>query len=208
MIDHYLDHFIIVGPPESRICGHGLDLLVRWCKDLGVPLALDKLEGQTDCITFLSIEIDTAAGVLRLPADKLARMRVVSQQWSSRRACERRELESLIGTLQHACRVIKPGRSFLRQMISLLHIPQRPHHHVRLNKHFRGCLHYTGMGSQCSLRVHHHHSTSCQVPLANGDVGPGAKPAGSSFSCHYQPIGTIFPFWSSGFAVLLASCAV
>ena len=68
MIDHYLDDFIIVGPPESSVCGHALDLLIKMCEDLGVPLALDKLEGPTDCITFLGIEIDTAAGVLRLPA--------------------------------------------------------------------------------------------------------------------------------------------
>ena len=99
---------------------------------------MDKLEGPSHCITFLEIEIDTVAGVLQLPPDKLIRLQKALQQWSSRRACERRELESLIGTLQHACWVIKPGRSFLRQMIDLLHIPRRPHQHMRLNKHFRG----------------------------------------------------------------------
>lgn len=97
---HYLDDFIIVGLPESSVSGHALDLLLWMCEDLGVPLALDKLEGLTGRITFLGIKIDTAAGVLRLPADKLARMRVALQQWSSRRAYGRREL---IGTLQHAC---------------------------------------------------------------------------------------------------------
>ena len=65
IIDHYHDDFITVGPPESSVCGRALDLLsLDLCEDLGVPLALDKLEGPTDCITFLSIEINTAAGVL------------------------------------------------------------------------------------------------------------------------------------------------
>ena len=41
MIDHYLDDFIIVGPPKSSVCGHALDPLLGMCKDLGVPLALD-----------------------------------------------------------------------------------------------------------------------------------------------------------------------
>lgn len=50
----------------------------------------------------------------------------------------RRELESLFGFLQHACRVIRPGRSFLRRMIDLLRV--RPHHHVRLNVEFRADL--------------------------------------------------------------------
>ena len=139
-IDHYIDDFVIIGPPKSDVCGQALGMTIRTCRELGAPLAMDKLEGPSHCITFLGIEIDTVAGVLRLPPDKLIRLRKALQQWSSRRACERRELESLIGTLQHACRVIKPGRSFLRQMIDLLRIPRRSHHHVRLNKHFRADL--------------------------------------------------------------------
>ena len=79
-IDHYLYDFIIVGPPRSRVCGHTLDLILGMCEDLGVPLALDKLEGPSDCIIFLGIEINTAAGILRLPADKLAHLRTVLQQ--------------------------------------------------------------------------------------------------------------------------------
>ena len=80
------------------------------------------------------------AGTLRLPADKLARLQETLRQWSTRKVCERRQLESLIGTLQHACRVIKPGRSFLRRMIDLLRIPRRPHYHLRLNRQFRADL--------------------------------------------------------------------
>lgn len=35
--------------------------------------------------------------------------------------CSHRELQSLVGLLNHACKVVKPGRSFLRRMIDLLH---------------------------------------------------------------------------------------
>ena len=128
-IDHYIDDFVIIGPPKSDVCGQALGMTIRTCTKLGAPLAMDKLEGPSHCITFLGIEIDTVARVLRLPPIKLTRLRKALQQWSSQRACERHELESLIGTLQHACRVIKPGRSFLRQIIDLLHIPRCSHHH-------------------------------------------------------------------------------
>ena len=57
---------------------------------------------------------------------------------------QRRELESLISTLQHACRVIKPN-SFLR-IIDLLRIPWQPHHHVSLNKLFRADLQWWAGG--------------------------------------------------------------
>ena len=108
------------------------------------------------CLTFLGIEINTRTGTLCLPADKLARLKATLVQWSSRRSCQRRQLESLIiGTLQHACRVVKPGRTFLRRMIDLLRIPgaTEGHHHIRLNRGFRadlqwwGTLQSTGMGT-------------------------------------------------------------
>jgi len=40
-----------------------------------------------------------------------------------------KELESLISTLQHACTVIRPGRSFMRNAILLVQVAKQPHHH-------------------------------------------------------------------------------
>ena len=139
-IDHYLDDFVTFGPAGSDECAQALQLICRTCDELGVPLALEKLEGPSTCLTFLGIEIDAHAGVLRLPQEKLSRIRADLGRWSHKRSCTRRELESLIRTLQHACRVVKPGRSFLRQMIDLVGIPQKPHHHVRLNSQFQADL--------------------------------------------------------------------
>ena len=128
-----------MGPPGSQECRVNLDRIVAVCAELGVPLALDKLEGPTTKLTFLGIEIDTEAGVLSLPEEKLLRLKSLLAQWSTRRSCRRQQLESLIGTLHHACRVVKPGRAFMRQMINLLRPPSatRPHHHIRLNREFR-----------------------------------------------------------------------
>ena len=146
MVDHYLDDFITIGPPDSDVCSRNLAQILTLCKELGVPLAGDKLVGPTHCLTFLGIEINTRTGTLCLPADKLARLKATLVQWSSRRSCQRRQLESLIGTLQHACRVVKPGRTFLRRMIDLLRIPgaTEGHHHIRLNRGFRADLQWWG----------------------------------------------------------------
>ena len=95
-------------------------MLREVCGELGVPLASHKCEGTTTRLTFLGIEIDTTRGLLRLPAEKLGRLRSLLQEWGDRKVCVRRELESLIGILNHACKVIRPGRSFLRRMIDLL----------------------------------------------------------------------------------------
>ena len=139
-VDHYLDDFIVFGAPSSAQCEAALNTVREVCEELGVPLAMEKLEGPSLCLTLLGIEMDMQSGVLRLPRNKLVRVRESLRRWQTKKSCTRRELESLIGTLQHACRVIKLGRSFLRQMIDLLSIPKKPHHHVRLNNFFRADL--------------------------------------------------------------------
>ena len=139
-IYHYLDDFIVVGPPDSLECAKALTVLDESCAFLGIPLASHKRDGPTTCLTFLGIEVDTAEAELRLPGDKLQRLSTLLQQWADRKTCSRRELESLVGLLNHACKVIRVGRSFLRRMLDLLHAvpahPRRPHP-IRLNREFR-----------------------------------------------------------------------
>ena len=79
-------------------------------------MAADKSEGPVTALVYLSIVIDTMAGELRFPDSKLPRLKTLPK-----RVCRRRELESLIDLLNHACKVVRPGRSFLRRLIDLLH---------------------------------------------------------------------------------------
>ena len=119
-VAHYLDDFIILGAPHSSQCAHSLRIVVDTCAELGVPLALDKCEGPSTCLTFLGIELDTKTRTLRLPRDKLARILDTLETWQEKKVCRRKELESLVGLLHHACKIVRPGRSFLRRMIALL----------------------------------------------------------------------------------------
>ena len=139
---HYLDDFLIVGPPGSRACSEALAASLRICDELGVPIAPHKLEGPDTTISFLGIEINTAQGLLRLPPDKLSRLRALITGWKGRRCCTKRDMLSLIGQLQHACKVIRAGRTFLRRMINLSAVVTELHHHIRLNLAFRSDLHW------------------------------------------------------------------
>ena len=134
---HYLDDFLVMGPPNSSICHESLHILETLCAKLGVPLAPDKRDGPASVLVFLGIIIDTVKGELRLPPEKLQRLIDSVSTWMNKRVCTRREFQSLIGTLQHACSVIKPGRTFLRRAIALLSVAKRQHHHIRLNADFR-----------------------------------------------------------------------
>ena len=144
-IEHYLDNFIVLGPPVQPTCQRDLDILMSTCAELKVPLAEGKREGPSTKLTFLGIEVDTDTGHLRLPTEKLDRLKGILREWRDRKVCTRRELESLIGSLNHACKVVRPGRSFLRRMLDLLNrssasTAPRPHHHIRLNREFRSDL--------------------------------------------------------------------
>ena len=68
---HYLDDFILLGPPASPVCKQALDKTLEWCSHLGIPIAAHKTEGHTISLVFLGIELDTTAKTLRLPQDKL-----------------------------------------------------------------------------------------------------------------------------------------
>ena len=59
------------------MCGCNLDITFQACEELGVPLAMEKLEGPTMHPIFLGIEIDTTSGSMCLPKEKLARLPAV-----------------------------------------------------------------------------------------------------------------------------------
>ena len=103
-------------------------------------MAPHKTEGPTSCLVFLGIELDTQQWIVRLPDIKLRRLQEEIRKWESKKACTKRELLSLIGQLQHACCVVRPGRSFLRRMIDLSKGVRKLHHKGRLNRGFRSDL--------------------------------------------------------------------
>ena len=111
---------IFFGPPGSDACSHNLSRALATCENLGVPVALHKLDGPGSVITFSGLEIDTVRGMLRLPDDKLSRLHSSLKGWESRKACTKRELLSL-----HVATVVKQGSSFLRRLIDLAHLFQR-----------------------------------------------------------------------------------
>ncbi len=137
---HYLDDFLLMGAPQSVECQQALETALELCRKLGIPIARHNTKGPGIVLVFLGIELDTVRMEARLPQEKLRRLKQEIRQWEQRRSCTKRELLSLIGQLQHACCVVKPGRSFLRRMIDLSRTVREMHYTVRLNKSFRSDL--------------------------------------------------------------------
>jgi len=134
---HYLDDFVIAGPANSPICANHLSIATSVIKDLGLPLHPQKCVGPASCMVVLGIELDTVAETARLPDEKFSAIYDLLLAWSGYKWCRKKELQSLIGLLHHACKVVWPGRAFLRRMIDLICCFRNDNHPIRLNSEFK-----------------------------------------------------------------------
>ena len=130
---HYLDDFLLLGAPGSGECTRALALTRATCKELGVPLADDKIEGPTSSLTFLGIRLSSQPLSVSLPQDKLALLRSkLGELLGAKCVRDRASLESLIGHLVHATKACPLGKAFLSGLFHTLH-SLRPGQPRRLN---------------------------------------------------------------------------
>ena len=142
-VAHFLDDFLIMEPPtpgddlplEGRI---SLSSMLLTFKGLNIPLSAGKTQGTTTKLEFLGITLDSVLMQASLPEDKVLRLQEELKMWSTRRKATLKELQSLIGSLNFACKVVPPGRAFLQRIINLTIGISKPHHHIKLNKAFYG----------------------------------------------------------------------
>lgn len=137
---HYLDDFLTMGPQQSSTCSDNLTMIKEICSMLGIPLATEKVEGPSDCLTFLGITLDTQSMQARLPDDKLKRIRCQVASWLSRKKATKREILSLVGLLQHATKVVTHGRTFLSRMYQTAARVKHLSYYTRLTRAFRSDL--------------------------------------------------------------------
>ncbi|PIO03004.1 hypothetical protein AB205_0198980, partial [Aquarana catesbeiana] len=87
---------------------------------LNVPTAEHKVEGPAHSITFLGVNLDTRPMQARLPPDKLTHIRSVLQDFTCAQGFTKKLLQSLLGKLNVAMKIISQGRSFISCLLVLL----------------------------------------------------------------------------------------
>ena len=130
---HYLDDVLFLGPPNSGECRKSFLTALATCNELGVPVAVEKLEGPTTCVRFLGIELNSLSMSLKLPERQMASLKsgLASLVWA-KCVCDLHQLQSLIGHLVHACQVLPLGKAFLNHLFHLAN-STHPGHTRRLN---------------------------------------------------------------------------
>ena len=109
---HILDDFFFVSKlPRS-------DFLTALCHilclftELHIPVAPGRSFPLTTFQEFMGVLLDSNKMEARLPLGKLTRTKEALHEWSCKKPAILKELQSLIGTLQFACRVLVSGRAF------------------------------------------------------------------------------------------------
>jgi hypothetical protein len=137
LTSHILDDFIFFGYPGSQQCARSLSKFFILADDLNIPIKQSKTVYPSTTVELHGVEVDTSLMEMRLPPDKLAKAFGLLDGLKRRRSVTLRELQSALGFLNFACKVIEHGRPFLRRLIDLTRHATSPSHHIRLNKEAR-----------------------------------------------------------------------
>ena len=133
---HLLDDFLVIEPP----CANAVETKETFLsifENLGIPLSSKKTEGPSNIIEYLGIFLDTIKMEARLPLEKVNRICNIIDSFRNRVKCTKREILSLLGHMNFACRVILPGRSFVSHLIALSTKVKKLHHRIQLNEECR-----------------------------------------------------------------------
>ncbi|XP_041432165.1 uncharacterized protein LOC121397936 [Xenopus laevis] len=129
---HYLDDFLFVGPAGSSSFGILLSTFTWFARKFAIPLALEKTIPPTTTLEFLGIQIDTVNREFRLPEEKVAKLRSILNSTLKSKKVKLKHIQSLIGHLNFATRVIPIGRVFNRRLIALTSGLDNPNWHIRI----------------------------------------------------------------------------
>ena len=118
-MSHILDDFMFFSSASSPKCKTYIETFLTLAAAINIPNKHQKIVQPSTCISLHGIEVDTIDMSLRLPMDKLSRACLKVKSMSKRKKTSMYNRQSLLGTLNFACRVIVSGRAFLRRLFDL-----------------------------------------------------------------------------------------
>ena len=118
-ITHYSDDYFIVKSQDLQETEKELANVKHILEHLNIPIATEKIEGQSTTITYLGIQINSHNQTTSRRQKKMSS--TLLPTWLHKKKCTQKELLSLIGKFSFASKVIRPGRIFLRRLITIAH---------------------------------------------------------------------------------------
>ena len=135
---HVLDDFMFLSIDEET-CEADLRKFIMLCEDIGVPLAPEKTEWPAMLMIFLGILLNSIKMEATLPDEKVTKCKkeIRALLHSNVKRVQLQKLQSVIGLLNFACRVVSPGRAFLRRLIDRTCKIKSKFHRVRVTEEMK-----------------------------------------------------------------------
>ena len=128
---HVLDDFLFISDTKEK-CEESLRLFLRICKDIGVPISLEKTFGPSNCLPFLGIQLDTNGMFASLPPDKIDKFLKIIHEVKLSKSVTLKKLQSLTGMLNFSCQIIELAQAFSRRLYDPSIGLSKPFHHVKI----------------------------------------------------------------------------
>lgn len=132
----YLDDFLICEHSYSR-CREAQLILLNLLGQLGFYVSWHKVVGPSQLVQFLGININTVDCTLSLDQLKVSKLESKLLCFKSRKRANKRQLQSLAGSLNWACQCVRGGRHFLRRILNIMNCLKMPSHKCKLSKEFQ-----------------------------------------------------------------------
>ncbi|XP_060606581.1 uncharacterized protein LOC132758891 isoform X1 [Ruditapes philippinarum] len=139
-VSHIIDDFIFVGSPNTHECQESLDKFMHLASLVGIPVKHDKTVLPATSVEVHGIVINTTTLSAHLPSLKITNLKRILGQSMQKKKVTLHELQSILGHLNFACKVIKPGRCFLRRLYDLTKGHTNGSHFIKLSKDCRADL--------------------------------------------------------------------
>lgn len=132
----YLDDFLIISDSYDE-CLRAQHELIKLLGKLGFLVSWKKVLGPTKKLPFLGIIIDTSKCTLSLDQTKVATLKSKLHYFNSKSRANKRQLQSLAGSLNWACQAVRGGRFFLRRILDLMNKLKAPNHKAKISDAFK-----------------------------------------------------------------------
>lgn len=113
MVIHYVDDYFLTSASAAE-CQDNMNRIQLLFTELGLTIATEKTVGPTKKLVFLGILIDTQNMTMSLDTERISSIQQLLMEWTNKKTCSLRELQSLIGTLLWAANVVAHGRTFIQ----------------------------------------------------------------------------------------------
>ena len=115
---NYIDD--IAGAEHASKATLAFESLAALLSCLGLKESVDKACPPSTSMPFLGIVFDTVAGTLTIPQSKLDEILCLLQEWLGRTRASKKEVQSVIGSLNFLAACIRPGRIYMSRLLNFL----------------------------------------------------------------------------------------